>query len=99
MALTMILPSFLSLLHLLAGVCIAEVEGDDPINLETKIYTNPYPIANWTDNKVIVALAQKAQCMSYIGVEETPLQSLASCELYCSMNGACNTWDVSILFD
>jgi hypothetical protein len=99
MALTMLFPFFFSLLQLLAGVCVGEVLGDDPINLQTKFYTNPYPIAKWTDNKVIIALAQKAQCMSYISFEETPLQSLASCELYCFMNGAYNTWDVSNLFD
>lgn len=92
----MIVHFVFSLLHLLAGVCIGEVVGDDPFDLQTRIYINPYPIANWTGNRVIIALAQKGQCMSYVDVEEPLLESLASCELYCSKSYY-NAWDVSDL--
>jgi hypothetical protein len=92
---TMFLPFFFSLLHLLAGVCVGYVLGDDPIAMETRLYTNPYPIANWTDSRVIIALAQAGQCRSYLGIDEIPLESLASCELHCSKDYY-NTWDVSI---
>lgn len=95
MALMALLSFLFGLLNLLVGVCVGEVVGDDPIDLQTRIYINPYPIANWTEGRVIVALANKAQCMSYTGIDETPLQSLASCELHCFLNGSYNTWDVS----
>lgn len=99
MALVILVSLLFGLLHLLAGVCVGEVVGDDPIDLQTRIYINPYPIAKWTDNKVIIALSQKAQCMSYTDIDETPLQSLASCELHCFLNGSYNTWDVSTLLN
>ncbi|KAG8163390.1 hypothetical protein KVR01_006687 [Diaporthe batatas] len=98
MALIILLPLFLNLLHLFAGVCFGRVDGDDPINLEMRVFTNPYlPVNstfdNWSTHKVILALAEKGQCMSYTTFEASPLQSLASCELYCFMNGGFNTWD------
>lgn len=91
----MLLPVFLGLLHLLAGVCDADVIDDDLMNLQAFIYTNPYPDARPYDCSVIAALATKGQCMSYIGFDETPLESLASCELYCYETAYANTWDVS----
>lgn len=92
----MLLTIFLGLLHLLVGVCHADVVDDDLGTLQAFIYTNPYPIPKPYDCMVIVALATKGQCMSYIGVEEAPLESLASCELYCYETAFANTWDVSI---
>lgn len=105
MAMIMILPLLVSVLHLFAGVCFGRVEGDDPINLETRVFIQPYlavgsTFDNWSTHKVILALAEKGQCMSYITFEGSPLQSLASCELYCfMMNGGYNTWDVSLPLD
>lgn len=96
MGLTMLLPVFLGLLHLLAGVCDADVVDDDLLNPTTFIYANPYPIAKPYDCRVIPNLATKGQCMSYIGVDGTPSESLASCELYCWETFCANTWDVSI---
>ncbi|KAG6368321.1 hypothetical protein INS49_002526 [Diaporthe citri] len=93
MALAMLLAVFLGVLHLLAGVCDADVVDDDLMNLQAFIYTNPYPIAKPYDCSVIAALATKGQCMSYIGTDENPLESLASCELYCYETAYANTWD------
>ncbi|POS74372.1 hypothetical protein DHEL01_v207237 [Diaporthe helianthi] len=98
MALPVLFPLLLSLLHMFAGVCFGRVEGDDPVNVETRVFINPYlpinsTIDNWSIHKVILALAEKGQCMSYITFEGRPLESLASCELYCFMNGGYNTWD------
>lgn len=96
MALTMLLTVFLGALHLLAGVCDADTVDDDLMNLKAFIYTNPYPLARPYDCSVIAALSTKGQCMSYIGLDETPLESLASCELYCYETAYANTWDVSL---
>lgn len=98
MGLTMLLTFFFGLLHLLAGVCDADVVDDDLLNPTTFIYANPYPIAKPYDCKVIASLATKGQCMSYIGVERAPSESLASCELYCWETFYANTWDVSIQY-
>lgn len=96
MALKMLLAFLLGLLSLLAGVCDATFNEDDWMTLEPQIYTNPYPIPKPYDCNVILALSTKAQCMSYIGLEENPLESLASCELYCYETAYANTWDVSV---
>lgn len=96
MGLMMLLTFFLGLLHLWTGVCDADVVDDDLLNPTTFIYTNPYPIAKPYDCRVIAALATKGQCMSYIGIERPPSESLASCELYCWETFYANTWDVSI---
>lgn len=96
MALSTLLTVFLGLLHLLAGVCGADVVDDDLMNPQISIYTNPYPKTRPYDCSVIAALSTKGQCMSYIGFDETPLESLASCELYCYETAYANTWDVSI---
>ncbi|KAI7774969.1 hypothetical protein LA080_007522 [Diaporthe eres] len=93
MALTMLVTIFLGVLHLLASVCDADAVDDDLMNLTAFIYTNPYPLARPYDCSVIAALSTKGQCMSYIGLEETPLESLASCELYCYETAYANTWD------
>lgn len=95
MALTMLLMLFVGLLHLFAGVCDADTVDDGLLNLAPFIYTNAYPIAKPYDCMVIVTLAAKGECMSYIGLDKTPLESLASCELYCWENGYYNTWGVS----
>lgn len=94
----MLLTFFLGLLHLLAGVCDADVVDDDLLNPTTFIYANPYPIAKPYDCRVIANLATKGQCMSYIGVDGTPSETLASCELYCWETFYANTWDVSIQY-
>lgn len=98
MALTVLLTFIAGLLHLLAGVCDADTVDDDLLNLESFIYTNRYPVAKPYDSRVIVTLAAKGECMSYIGLDEAPLESLASCELHCWGTGYYNTWDVSTIF-
>lgn len=96
MAFTMLLTFFFGLLHLLVDVCGADGADGDLPNLKAIFYTNPYPIAKPYNCKVIATLAAQGQCMSYMGIEETPLESLASCELYCYEAHYANTWDVSI---
>lgn len=91
MALTTLLTVFLGLLHLLAGVCDADVVDDDLMNLQVSIYTNPY--LNLSDSKVIVTLAEQGNCMSYIGFANATSKGLASCELHCYLDQY-NTWDV-----
>ncbi|KKY31335.1 hypothetical protein UCDDA912_g08679 [Diaporthe ampelina] len=93
MALTVLLTFIAGLLYLLAGVCDADTVDDDLLNLESFIYTNRYPVAKPYDSRVIVTLAAKGECMSYIGLDEAPLESLASCELHCWGTGYYNTWD------
>lgn len=96
MTLKVLLAFFLGLLSLSVGVCDATLNEDDWMDLQPYIYTNPYPTPKPYDCRVILALATKGQCMSYIGLEETPLESLASCELYCYQTAYANTWDVSV---
>lgn len=94
----MLLTFFFGLLHLLVGVCGTDGADGDLPNLKAIFYTNPYPIAKPYNCKVIATLAAQGQCMSYMGIEETPLESLASCELYCYEAHYANTWDVSTPF-
>lgn len=96
MALKVLLAFLLGLLNHLAGVCHATFNEDDWMDLKAHIYTNPYRIPKPYDCNVILALATKGQCMSYIGLEENPLESLASCELYCYETAYANTWDVGV---
>lgn len=91
MAVTMLLTFFLGLLHLLAGVCDADVVDDDLMNLQAFIYTNPY--LNLRDRKVIATLSEQGNCMSYIGLTNATSKGLASCELHCCSEQY-NTWDV-----
>ncbi|KAK2597264.1 hypothetical protein N8I77_013124 [Diaporthe amygdali] len=87
----MLFTFLLGLLHLWAGVCDADVSMDDfkPVPF---IYSNDYLAANSSDNKVIIVLAKKGQCMSYFGFANATLEGLASCELFCNPPQY-NTWD------
>lgn len=94
MAVAKLLTFFLGLLHLLTGVCDADVVDDDLMNLQAFIYTNPY--LNLSDSKVIAILAGQGKCMSYIGFTNATSKGLASCELHCYPQQY-NTWDVCYL--
>lgn len=87
----MLLKFFLWLLHLLVGVCYADVVDDDSMNLTPFIFTNPF--LNLSDSKVIVALAEQGKCMSFIGLTKATSKGLASCGLNCYLRHY-NTWDV-----
>lgn len=91
----MLFTFLLGLLHLWAGVCDADVSMDE-FNPVPFTYSNDYLAANSSDNKVIIALAKKGQCMSYFGFANATLEGLASCELFCNPPQY-NTWDVSTL--
>lgn len=63
MVLMIPLPLLISLLHLFAGVCFGRVEGDDPINFETRIFIKAYLTGNltaatWNNCGVIFALSE-----------------------------------------
>lgn len=102
MAVTTLFAFFLGLLHLWVGICGADDPGGEFFNENAFIYANPYLPANSTDNKVIIALASKEQCMSYIGSRDldptgVDPKELAACELHC--NGfPYDTWAVSFWF-
>lgn len=91
MALKMLLTFFLCLLHLLVGVCDADVVDDDSMRLTPFIYTNPYIVLS--DSKAIIALAEQGKCMSLIGSTKATTKGLASCGLKCYLDQY-NTWDV-----
>ncbi|KAL1873515.1 hypothetical protein Daus18300_003878 [Diaporthe australafricana] len=89
MAVTTLFAFLLGLLHLWVGICGADDLGGEFFNEKAFIYDNPYLAINSTDNKVIVDLASKGKCMSYIGTADldptgADPKELAACELYCA---------------
>ncbi|KAI3394990.1 hypothetical protein diail_1879 [Diaporthe ilicicola] len=91
MDVTTLLTFLLGLLHLSVGISRADAPDQDGILTTAFIYDHPYMV-NSTDNKVIISLAGKGQCMSPVGFTETTAKGLASCELYCD-TVPYNTWD------